>query len=257
ELLAEHRVEAPEHALPANEHRHVRAQCAEYTAKLHRDVAAADDGDPLRALLELEEIVGRETELGAGQRGHDRVAAGRDHDALGRNPPALHVERVRIDETRVPAHERDAVAVEVAGIDFVQAVDVSIAALLQHAPVVPVHAQVEAVVGGVREAVRVQGGVPHDLFGHAADVHAGAAEAPRFDDDGIRAVARRALRVREPAAAAADHDEIEADGHSPRLRGIALSVEPRGACVTIFGTLDWLNIDSHQLTRSMSNPLRD
>ena len=56
--------------------------------------------------------------------------------------------------------------------------------------------------------VRVMSRVPHDLFRHATDIDAGAAQGAAFDDRGARAVFRRTLRVGESAAAASDDDKV-------------------------------------------------
>ena len=51
--------------------------------------------------------------------------------------------------------------------------------------------------------------VPHDLLRHAANIDAGAPEPPIFDERDLRAILRGAARMRNTAAAAADHDEIK------------------------------------------------
>jgi len=70
-------------------------------------------------------------------------------------------------------------------------------------------AQVEAVVARVLERVCELGRVPHHLLRHAAEVHAGAAERAGLEQRDTRAILRCALRGREPATAAAEHDEVE------------------------------------------------
>jgi hypothetical protein len=51
--------------------------------------------------------------------------------------------------------------------------------------------------------------VPHDLLRHATHVDAGTSEPPRFDDGDAGAVFGGSLRRGQPAAPAADDDQIE------------------------------------------------
>jgi hypothetical protein len=75
--------------------------------------------------------------------------------------------------------------------------------------------QLEAVVRRIGERVRQLRGVIHQLLGHAAEVDASPAQVAGLGDGDARAVAGGALRAGQPAAAAADHDQI------PRLRHVA------------------------------------
>src|SRR5690606_4797072 len=123
------------------------------------------------------------------------------------------IDRVRIDEVGEAVHQVDARLLHHAGVDAVEALDVGVAALLEGGPVEFVAGHGEAVAGRVAQRVGDAGRVPHDLLRHAADVHAGAPEAVRFDQQHLRAVFRRAPRGRHAAAAAADH-QIVVFGHS-------------------------------------------
>ncbi len=63
ELLAEQRVEVPQHRVVPDKHRHLAAECPQHPGQLDGDVAAADDRHAPRQLLELEEAVRRQPEL--------------------------------------------------------------------------------------------------------------------------------------------------------------------------------------------------
>jgi hypothetical protein len=67
--------------------------------------------------------------------------------------------------------------------------------------------------------VRQFAGVPHDLLRHAADIDAGAAQAPHLDQQRAGAVLGRALGAGQSAAAAADDDQVIVGCHvrKPRI----------------------------------------
>ncbi len=102
---------------------------------------------------------------------------------------------------------------EVGGIDAIEPLDVGVALALEQRPIVTPQAQIKPIVVGIVCGVRQLRGIPHHFLGHAADVHAGAAEPVRFDHQRTRAVVRGALRAGQPAAAAADDYQVEIRRH--------------------------------------------
>jgi hypothetical protein len=126
----------------------------------------------------------------------------------------------------VTAQQRDAGVVEHARVDAVEALNVGAARLHQPPPVELHVADVEAVIGGVVQRFGDAGGVPHHLFGHAADVDAGAAQTRGFHHRHARAVLRRPPRGRDAAAAAADDEVIEGLAHQ-NTPGAPISVGNR------------------------------
>ncbi len=56
-LFADHRVEALQNRLAADEERRLRTQMGEDSGQFHGDVATSDDGDPPGLLVELEKPV--------------------------------------------------------------------------------------------------------------------------------------------------------------------------------------------------------
>ena len=120
--------------------------------------------------------------------------------ALKRSPPTRHA--VCVDESCRAFHIGNSLRLQIARVDFIQAQNVRIALSLEHAPIVLPNRHVETVVGGVRQTERDARRVPHHLFRHAAHVHAGTAQALRFDDGDLCAVLGRPLSTRQTAAAA-------------------------------------------------------
>jgi hypothetical protein len=121
-------------------------------------------------------------------------------------------------EPRALLRERDAVPRQVLGVDAAQAQYVGVATLLQHVPVMTAALDFKAVARRVFDAMREFSRVEHDLLRHAAHVDAGSAERPGFREQRPRAVLGRTLRAGEPAAAAADHDEIPVFRHHCHAR---------------------------------------
>ena len=198
-----------QHLIPADELLHLAAEFVEHSGELARDVAAADDRDPLRPPLQREEAVGGDSEVGARQLGHDGHAAGGDHDVRRGQARLAGLDGAPVEEPGAAAHQGDALRRQIARIDAVEALDVRIALGLQRRPVAAAGLHVETVVARIAEGERDARGVPHDLLRHAADVDAGPAQPVRFDDRRLGAVLGGALRAGEAAAAAADDDEIE------------------------------------------------
>ena len=84
--------------------RDLAAERVQHAGELDGDVAAADDGDAPRQLLELEEPVRRDPELGAGHGRQLRPAAGRDHDVLRPIDLAVRVDDLRRACAALPRH---------------------------------------------------------------------------------------------------------------------------------------------------------
>src|SRR5205823_12025373 len=170
---------------------------------------------PYTTLFRSEEAVGGDAELGAGNQGPARPPTGGEDDVRGLQAAPGGRGRVLIEEARPGAYQLDLVASQVRGVRLVQLEDVGVAPLLEQGPVVPGDLQPETVVRGVVQRAAQIGRVPVDLLRHAADVHAGAAQAAGFHQHHPRAVFGGALRCGQPAAAAADHHQVEFLAHTP------------------------------------------
>ncbi len=91
---AQHGIEMPHHGFAADHQRHLAAQGLHDPGDLDGDVAAADDGDARRALVQLEETIGSGAQFGARQLRYHRIAAGGDDDVRGRRMPVGDLDAV-------------------------------------------------------------------------------------------------------------------------------------------------------------------
>ena len=131
--LPEHRLEGAQHRFAAQHQGDVRAQRREDAGQFHGDVAAAHDRHPLRPLGQLEEAIGGDAELGAGdrrQRGRPPVAM-MMCGACSVRPPAATV--CASPKLRARAHQLDVALGEVRRVHPVQAMHVGIALVLRAA----------------------------------------------------------------------------------------------------------------------------
>ena len=164
------------------------------------------------------------------------MTAGCNHDALGAELVLGHTDVVRRAQTAMPPQQRDAPPGKILFVDAVQARDVGLAPAAQRPPVMAIYTHIEAVAGGILQALGELRGNPHDLFRNATDVDTGAPEPAGFDDHYAGAVLRGALRAREATAPATDDRQIVVITHdvppgcsSPRL---VMLHRPAGARMT-------------------------
>ena len=128
---------------------------------------------------------------------------------LGAQALPVDVNGLWADEPCTALHDGDAIRVEAGGITLIQVAHVLVAVALQGGPVMRMGSDGEAVVGRILQCMRDMARVPHDLFRHAADVHASAAQPPALDQHAARAVLGRAIGDGHAAAAPADSEKIE------------------------------------------------
>src|SRR5438067_1978423 len=143
------------------------------------------------------------------------MPAGGDHDVIGREHPPGRGDAARIDEAARTAQQLHLALREVRGVDLVEAQHVRVASLLQRSPVVPGDLEPEAVVRRIVERAAELGGVPAYFLRHAADVHAGAAEAAGLDERRPGAALGGPLRRGQPPASVPYHHQVEFLAHSP------------------------------------------
>ena len=117
------------------EHCHLAAEGGEHRGELHADHAAADDGEPLRHLVQLEDLVGVDRELGAFQGDARDGRAGGDHDVLGLEAIAGDVDHAVPGQHRRAADLRHAACLEQAFDALDQLIDNAGLSLLGGAPV--------------------------------------------------------------------------------------------------------------------------
>src|SRR5438067_4031389 len=164
--LAEHVVEGLQRRVAAQHQRGAGPEAGENARELDGDVTAAHDRDAPRALGELEEAVGGDAELGAGNQGPARPPTGGEDEVRGLQAAPGGRDRVLIEEARPGAYQLDLVARQVRGVRLVQLEDVGVAPLLEQGPVVPGDLQPETVVRGVVQRAAQIGRVPIDLLRH-------------------------------------------------------------------------------------------
>jgi hypothetical protein len=216
--VAQHGIELPQNTLVPQDYARIRAERAEDAGELGRDIAAADDGNALRSRLELKKTVRGQAQRRAGQRGHDRGAASGQHDRAGRDQSRANLHRLRRAQPRMLAQQFDLAALEVALVKRVEPRHELVALALELRPVVRRDADLEAVVGRIMQRMGDLTGIPHDLFGHAAHIYAGAAEPVTLDHQRARAVFGGALRTGQATAAAADHNQVVFRCHAGKPR---------------------------------------
>ena len=202
-------VESFEQAVAAAEHLHPAAQRLQHAGQFDRDVAGADDRHPRRRRGPVEDIVGHAAEGRTRHVGTLRSAAGGDQQPLAAHRDAVGADHgVRIAQPHAAGRDRDAGRVEPAAITFVDVVDVALAMDDERRPVQFGRRQIEAERPRQFDLRADVGRQPHRLFRHAADIDAGAAQRVRLAQRHVGTVFGGAERRREPAGAAADHDQV-------------------------------------------------
>ena len=208
QALAQALIEIAQDAVTAHDQLHPCAERGKHAGKLHRDIAAADDADALRAILQLEKTVRGNAELAAGNVGSGRVTPGGYCNVFRAQALAVHGDGACVGQLGVAAKPVHSPGFEVARIDAVEAFDVGLARTLEARPVMAVELEIETIIGGLVHGMRETRRVPHDLLGHAADIDAGAAQALRFDHRGPCTVLGGALGHGQATAAATQCNQV-------------------------------------------------
>jgi hypothetical protein len=227
-----------EQVLGADHERGRHADAVKELAELAADVAAAEDDDRFRSLLEFECRVAIE-EAGFGQARDDRRrgdAAGRDDEAGRVEHLIAHLQRGRREEARVAHEDR-------IGVDTGDAV---VGPILNQRPLPRRQRRVvEARRAGVKgefvggaDVVETIGTCQHRLRRHAPAQDAQASQRTAVDKRHVRAEIARGAGCGVTAAACADYNEIETmwyegapneRGPSPRTRSARRTVPGRVA----------------------------
>ena len=158
--------------------------------------------------------------LAAGKLGHERPAAGRDQDLVGRIGALADDDGVAVLEPGAAVEDGGAGALDEPLIDAVEPRDLLVLVGDQRLPVVAALAHGPAEAGGVLEILAEMRGVDQELLRHAADIDAGAAEIAVLGHRHARAMAGGDARGARPGRAGTDDEEVEVVfGHgSPRRR---------------------------------------
>ena len=223
--------------------RDLRTQSMEDAGELHPDVATAHHRDPLREHGQVEDLVGTDGQLHAGQvLGHHRFAAGGDEHLLRCHflATVLRVDGqpVGAQEAGVAGKALHAGLVQVGGIGAFQPRDLGILGGDELFPVEGSRGHVPAEAPTFLEALRKARGVYQQLLGHAAADDAGATVAKALGNAHTCTVLGRDAGRAHAARAAADDEEIEVErglGHgmeNGRMEGPDGAIRPVGGKVT-------------------------
>lgn len=167
-------VEAAEESVVTDEEMSLCAEGVEHAGEFDSNVTGADDGDLLGLLLDVEEAVRVDTELGARDRGRNaRVTTDSDEDLLGvdedlRSVIESHLGLVLGQQLTPAVKVLDLVVDEVSLVDSVESLDVGVALVLECRPVEGGRLLDREAVGlGLVDGLGNGGGVEGDLFGNA------------------------------------------------------------------------------------------
>lgn len=167
-------VEAAEESVVAHEEMSLCAEGVEHAREFDGNVAGTNDGDLLGLLLDFEEAVGVDTQLGArDRRRYARVSADGDEDLLGVDDDLgsvveSHLGLVLGQELTPAVEVLNLVIDEVSLVDSVESLDVGIALVLKCRPVEgSCLLDGEAVGLGLVDGLGQGGGVEGDLLGNA------------------------------------------------------------------------------------------
>lgn len=210
QLVGQLVVEALQQALAAHQQAHLAAQCLQQSGQLHCNVTATDDRHLGWCRTQVEEIIGNQAQLRAGNVGPQRVRAGGDQDVLGAVTHAIaagHGVRIEQMAARGNAHHAGFIqALVVAGVDVA---DVCLAMDHQFLPRQRrACLDIEAHRTGQADALVQVGRQPHRLLRHAADIDTGAAQFAGLQQRHALAVLRGPDRASQAGGAAAKDDQV-------------------------------------------------
>ena len=211
QVLAHLFVETTQHARAAQHHTDLGAQATQQASKLERDITGALHHDSPGQRGPMEELVRARGQFAAGDLGrHVRRGAGGDQHLLGMQALAARqqVHRVRIFQHRALGMQRHPGALQRRGVSGLEARDLGMHALHQHAPVETRRLNGPAEAGGVVEALRKTRRHHHQLLRHAAANHASAADAMLFSQRDAGAVLGGDARSAHAARTSADDEQI-------------------------------------------------
>ncbi|MCY1359340.1 hypothetical protein D9M69_459050 [compost metagenome] len=206
-------VEPAQEQFAAVKLRGLGTQAMENGSELDGDVAATHHQYTLGQTLEEEGFVGADGELAAGDVGNLRPAAGGDQDVPGCAALAGDFHRVRVDQPGVAFQQGDAAVHQQIAVDAVEALDLAVLVADQGRPVEASLAQGPAEAFGLFEVIGKVRTVDQQLFRHAADVDAGAAQVAAFGDGHASPETGREARRTYTAGTGTYYEEVEVVSH--------------------------------------------
>lgn len=171
----DHWVEGSKEGFVADEEMGFASQVVEHPRHFDGDVACADEGDALGEGFEVEEAIGRDAQLGAGNVfGDIGMAAGSEKDLFGADDLFCSIIqddfcRVLVEKVGTAVEVLDFVVVEISFVDAVQTLDVVVSFVLEGLEVEWTGLfDLKAVGGGFVEGFGDSRGVPGHFLGDAA-----------------------------------------------------------------------------------------
>ncbi len=210
-------IEAAQHVGAAIDQCCFCAHPVENTGEFHRDITGPDDQYALGQLRQVEGLLGRDGVFDAGQvGGHDGAAADGDQDLFsgdGLRLVAEDLDRVRILEHGPAVEQVGAGLLQVGDIDARQPGNLDVLALDEARPVERGLRRRPAVALGQGEVLGEFGRIDHELLGHAAADHAGAADAVFLGHGDARAGHGGQARGAHAARSGADDKQVVVVAH--------------------------------------------
>ena len=175
-------IKAPEDRRPPDAQSRVRPQPGEYLGHLHSDVAGAHHHHAPRPLRKLEEAVAGDTELGARDVRDQRAAPDSDQDVVSGVDSAVNLNPFIPDKLGQAFDDLDLGVVQIALIDPIESLDVSLSFLSKSFPVKSdVASDAEAVVRRVlHDLLPEVTGAEHQLLWNTPNIDTGASESAGF-----------------------------------------------------------------------------
>ena len=145
------RIEAPQEQWAAVQLGNAGAEAIENTGELHGDVATADDDQPLRELLQVEDLIGTQCQIAAGERRDMGPATGGYQDFSSAEATLANRHRVSVDDTAAPVDHVGLHTLQQPIVDAIQAGNFLLLVIAQGGPVESRFFAVPAVVTRVAE----------------------------------------------------------------------------------------------------------
>ena len=202
-------VETTNNAVLTDDDLRLAAEPVEYASKLNRDVTTSRDEHALGLVVERKEPIRGDAVLGTGYVRYDRSSAGRNNDAFRFVGIVSNCDGMCVVQAGLADDGFNAAIVQVGPVNTIESLHVRVAPLLQRCPAMAVHSDIETVITGMLEMMRLARRVPHHLFGNATHIDAGASQWSVLDNGRFGAVLGRAPCVGNATTTATDDDEIE------------------------------------------------
>ncbi len=210
-------VDAGQDLRVARQHRDAGAEIRVGPRQLGRHRAAADEGQRGGKGRQEQQLVGGDHQLVPRHRGDHRLGAGRDHEALGPERHAVHLDDVRIAEARGADRDPDALPLELGRVRPL-ALHHLAQPPLHRLPVEPHPGGPGAEAGALAGQAMDASGRDQRLLGDAASVHAEAAERAPVGEGHPRSQVGRGPGRGDAGGAGPDRHEVEAFHPAPPFR---------------------------------------